>query len=151
MTADFFPLPCSLRESVAERYTDPGRPAAGAEAMALEEVVDYLRRVDEATLAPLASIMSQTEAIGDPALPTVEQTAILRWVGAAFDHWERAFPLDPVLAARLRRLKPAAAAMALAEPDFSIPGAHPLHRILDSLQLGAVGWQANLGRAGRKV
>ena len=132
-----------------ERYTDPGRPAAGAEAMALEEVVDYLRRVDEATLAPLASIMSQTEAIGDPALPTVEQTAILRWVGAAFDHWERAFPLDPVLAARLRRLKPAAAAMALAEPDFSIPGAHPLHRILDSLQLGAVGWQANLGRAGR--
>ena len=132
-----------------ERCADPGRSAAGAEAMALDEVVDYLRRADDETLAPLASIMTQTEAIGDPALPTIEQTAILRWVGAAFDHWEQAFPLDPVLAARLRRLKPVAAAMALVEPDFSIPGAHPLHRILDSLQLGAVGWQATLGRAGQ--
>jgi hypothetical protein len=134
-----------------KRYADPGRSAAGAYAMALDKVISYLRQTDDSALAPLASIMAQTEAIGDPALPTIEQAAILRWVSAAFDHWQEAFPLDPALAARLQLVKPVAAALALVEPDFLIPGEHPLHRILDSLQLGAVGWQTTLGRAGQAL
>ena len=136
---------------MVKRYAEPGRSAAGADAMALDEVISYLSRTDDSALAPLESIMAQTEAIGDPALPTIEQTAILRWVGAAFDHWQQAFPLDPALAARLQLVKPVAAALALVEPDFLIPGEHPLHRILDSLQLGAVGWQTTLGRAGQAL
>ena len=33
-------------------------------------------------------------------------------------------------------------------PIFFVPGGHPLHQLLDNLQLAAVGWQARLGRAG---
>ncbi len=77
--------------------------------------------------------------------------AILQWAGIAFEDWEKRFPLEPPLCSQLRRLKPLAATLALIDPDFLTPGGHPLHRVLDNLQLAAVGWQASLGRAGQAL
>ena len=119
--------------------------------MEREELVGYLRGTADPALTPMQSILAQTESIGDPALPTADEVAILEWVGVAFEEWEKQFPLEPELAADLRRIKPLAAALAIIDPDFLVPGEHPLHRILDDLQLGAVGWQAKLGRAGQAV
>ena len=43
------------------------------------------------------------------------------------------------------------ASLAIADPDFFVPGGHPLHQIMDSLQAAAVGWQPSLGRAGQAI
>jgi hypothetical protein len=148
LIAEHFPLPNSLLEQVIERYT---RPQAQAMDMEMGELLTYLRNSQDLALKPLQSLLVQTESIGNPALPSVEQSAILRWLGDSFDDWEQHYPLDSSLRQELRRLKPLAACLALTDPKFMVPGAHPLHRILDSLQLGAVGWQASLGRAGQTL
>jgi hypothetical protein len=148
LTNEHFPLPCSLRELVVQRYADPESPALG---MDLDEVLGYLRNVEDLALTPMQSITAQTELIGNPALPNVEQTAILLWLGTAFDDWERHYALDQALSLELRRLKPLAASLAITDPDFLLPGQHPLHQILDALQLAAVGWQTSLGRTGQAL
>ena len=148
LTAQHFPLPSTLRELVREVFADPDGAASGAQAMALDELLGYLRNTEDLSLSPLQSVLAQTESIGDPALPTHEQIATLHWVGTAFRDWEDQFPLEEPLASQLRRLKPLAAALALTDANFFVPGGHPLHQLLDNLQLAAVGWQARLGRAG---
>jgi len=95
--------------------------------------------------------LPSNESIGNPARPAAEQAAILRWAGRAFDDWEHDFPLEQTLRIQLRRLKPLVASLAIADPDFFIPGGHPLHQMMDSLQAAAVGWQASLGRAGHAI
>ena len=90
----------------------------------------------------------QTEAIGDPATPSREQVAILRWLGKALEIWEKQFPLEGRLAAQVRRLKPLSAALAIMEPWFMQPGAHPMHQLLDNIQARSIGWQSRLDRAG---
>ena len=84
-----------------------------------------------------------------PADPASEQAAVLRWLGAAWQWWEEQYPLEPTLAEEVRRLLPLAEALAVAEPDFLVPGGHPLHQLLDTLQAAAIGWQPRLGRAGQ--
>ena len=44
--------------------------ASGAQAMALDELLGYLRNTEDLSLSPLQSVLAQTESIGDPALPT---------------------------------------------------------------------------------
>ncbi len=151
LTAEHFPLPCSLRELVLQRYAESNSIASDIEPMEPQELMAYLHGTTDLALTPMQSILAQTESIGDPALPTNEQMAILDWVGSAFDTWEEQFPLEPDLLQELRRLKPLVAALALTEPDFLTPGGHHLHLMLDSLQLAAVGWQARTGRAGQGV
>lgn len=89
----------------------------------------------------MESVHVQTQAICGPALPTAEQAAVLHWLGAAFQHWEEAFPLEEPLRLELRRVKPFAATLALLDSAFLTPGEHSLHRILDTLQFDAVGAQ----------
>ena len=115
------------------------------------ELLGYLRSADCLELAPLESVQAQTEAIGDPSMPAAEHLAVLRWLGDAFDHWETTFPLEEPLRSELRRLKPLAAKLAITDPDFLVAGQHPLHQMLDTLQLAAVGWQARLGRVGESL
>ena len=43
------------------------------------------------------------------------------------------------------------AAVAVTDPDFFTPGAHPLHQLLDTLHQLAIGWQPGLGRAGKSL
>jgi hypothetical protein len=115
------------------------------------ELLGYLRNADCLELGPLESVQAQTEAIGDPSTPAAEHLAVLRWLGDAFDHWETTFPLEEPLRSELRRLKPLAAKLAITDPDFLVAGKHPLHQMLDTLQLAAVGWQARLGRVGESL
>ena len=115
------------------------------------ELLGYLRSANCLELGPLESVQAQTEAIGDPSSPAAEHFAVLRWLEDAFNHWETTFPLEEPLRSELRRLKPLAAKLAITDPDFLVAGKHPLHQMLDTLQLAAVGWQARLGRVGESL
>ena len=119
--------------AVRARYTDQNVSAANEQAMSTEELLDYLRKWDDLQLTPLEGILAQTEAIGDPALPTTEQVAILLWLGAALQDWERDFPIEEPLASQIHQLKPLIAALAVTSPDFLTPGTHPIQRILDTV------------------
>ena len=117
--------------------------------MSGEELLAYLRSMDHDEYTPLEGVLVQADAIGDPAVPGVEQRAVLTWLGTAFKDWEQHFALEEPLAAELRRLKPLLAALCVADASFLTPGAHPLHQLLDTAQLYAAGWQPRLGRARR--
>jgi hypothetical protein len=149
LTAKHFPLPRSLRTMVMERYADPTSSIDADLAMDAEELFSYLRNMDYNAYYPMEGILAQTEAIGDPAQPNNEQKAILNWLGAATRDWEKHFSLEEPLAGELRRLRPLVAALAVTDASFLTPGAHPLHQLLDAIQMYAIGWQARLGRMGR--
>ncbi len=151
LAAEHFPLPCSLRELVLTRYADHGSAGNGSPVMGQEELIGYLRTTVDTALSPMQSVLAEAESSGNPARPSAEQAAILQWAGEAFDDWERDFPLEQALRTQLRRLKPLAASLAIADPDFFVPGGHSLHQIMDSLQVAAVGWQPSLGRAGQTI
>lgn len=146
-----FPLPVSLQSLVRQHFVDPELSAQGGQAMPRDELIAYIRAGNQPELRPLEAVLAQTEQIGDPALPTAEDSAALAWVGASFAHWEQHYPLEPELAGQFRRLQPVIALLALADPQFFIPGKHPLHQALDALQSAAVGWQSGLGRAGEPL
>ena len=131
-----------------QRYAPAKTTADNEPPMPTEELLQYLKNIDNFDLTPLEGILLQTEAIGDPALPTMEQTAILQWLGTALQNWQQHFPLEQPLASQLRPLQSLAAALAVTDPAFLTPGAHPIHRLLDTLQACAIGWQSRLGRAG---
>lgn len=146
--AEHVPFPCSLRELVLDRYGEPPGVGGDEHPMQLDELLEYLKNIDNFSLSPWVALVGQTEAIGDPATPSREQVAILRWLGKALEIWEKQSPLEGRIAAQVRRLKPLSAALALTEPSFLRPGAHPLHQLLDSIQARAIGWQARLDRVG---
>ena len=134
-----------------ERYADAASAVDADLAMDAEELYSYLRNMDCDAFYPLEGILAQTEAIGDPAQPTNEQRAVLKWLGAATRDWEQHFSLEEPLAAELRRLRPIVAALAVTDSSFLTPGAHPLHQLLDAIQMYAIGWQARLGRVGKAL
>tara|TARA_R110002072_G_scaffold84070_1_gene190630 strand:- start:16670 stop:18997 length:2328 start_codon:yes stop_codon:yes gene_type:complete len=131
-----------------DRYGEPVGVGSHAHPMQHHELLEYLKNIDNFSLSPWVALAGQTEAIGDPATPSGEQIAILRWLGKAVELWEKQSPLEGRVAAQVRRLKPLAAALAVTDPAFLQPGAHPLHQLLDSIQARAIGWQARLDRVG---
>ena len=151
LNAEHLPLPCSLRELVLQRYGDQAGASTDDPVLPPDELLAYLKNTDGYDTTPLAAVLIQTEAIGDPAVPSPEQTAILHWLDAALQHWERHFPLEEPLASQLRPLKSLAAALAVSDPDFLRPGTHPFHQLLDTLQDRAIGWHPQLGRAGQAL
>jgi hypothetical protein len=145
---EHFPFPCSLLDLVLDRYDDSPVPDNRAHTMTFEELVTYLRSMDDLSKPPWQAILAQTEAIGDPAIPSAQDTAILRWVGHALASWEEQFPLEDPLSGQMRRLKPLIASIAVLDPTFLNAGLHPLHQLLDSIQSRAIGWQSKLDRVG---
>jgi len=131
-----------------DRYAEPQGVGSNAHPMELDELLGYLKNIDNFNLSPWVAVAGQTEAIGDPATPSREQVAILRWLGKSLEIWEKQFPLEGRLAAQVHRLKPLSAALAIVEPWFMQPGAHPLHQLLDNIQARSIGWQSRLDRAG---
>jgi hypothetical protein len=131
-----------------DRYAEP--PGAGADAHPMDtaELVDYLKSVEDFNIPPWIAVMEKVDAMGDPATPSREQTAILRWLGKGLELWEKQYPLEGRVGSRVRHLKPLAAALAVTDPGFLQPGAHPLHQMLDSIHERAVGWQSRLDRVG---
>lgn len=146
LSAEHFPFPCSLRELVQDRYDDSPAPINSANTMELDEVIGYLENVEDVELSPWMGILTQTEAMGDPAMPSKEQSAILHWLGRALEQWEKQFPLEEPLASQVKRIKPIAAAHAITDETFLQPGAHPIHQLLDAISDRAIGWQPNLDR-----
>lgn len=144
-----FPLSRSLHSAVLERYT----PAHSADevGLALDEILDYLKKINNFELPTLAAILEQTEAIGDPGLPSGEQIALVEWLDAAFSYWEKQFPMEEPLALEFKKMRPLAIALAITDPEFLIPGAHSFHLIMDTIGLSLVGWQSRLGRAGQNM
>ena len=151
LTAEQFPLPCSLQKRVLERHGGAIAQTDSDLAMNTQELLNYLRNIDCDKFSPLQGVVAQTEAIGDPALPSREQTATLKWVGTAIQEWQQQFPIEEPIAGQLRRVTPLVAAVAVTDPDFFTPGAHPLHQLLDTLHQLAIGWQPGLGRAGKSL
>ncbi|MCB1704784.1 MAG: DUF1631 family protein [Halioglobus sp.] len=131
-----------------DRYGEPAGVGGHAHPMQHHELLGYLKNIDNFSLSPWVALAEQTEAIGDPATPSREEIAILRWLGKALELWEKQSPLEGRVAAQVRRLKPLAAALAVTDPSFLQPGAHPLHQLLDNIQARAIGWQARLDRVG---
>ncbi|CAA0126333.1 Uncharacterised protein [Halioglobus japonicus] len=131
-----------------DRFGEPVGLGSHAHPMQRDELLGYLKSIDNFSLSPWVALTGQTEAIGDPATPSREQIAILRWLGKALEIWERQAPLEGRVAAQVRRLKPLSAALAVTDPTFLQPGAHPIHQLLDSIQARAIGWQARLDRVG---
>ncbi len=134
-----------------DRYAEPPGAGSNVHPMELDELLEYLKNIDNFNLSPWVAVAGQTEAIGDPATPSREQVAILRWLGKTLEIWEKQFPLEGRLAAQIRRLKPLSAALAIVEPWFMQPGAHPLHQLLDNIQARSIGWQSRLDRAGANL
>jgi Protein of unknown function (DUF1631) len=151
LSKEKIPLPLSLQNEVMQRYTDPNQVANAQQAMEWEDLLGYIRTIDNFEQSPLDGVLTQTEVIGDPALPKPGECAALRWVSAAFDLWEQEFPLESELGMKMRALKPVIAVAALSDAAFFTPGTHPLHQIMDALHDAAVGWQPDLGRAGQPV
>jgi len=149
LSTEHFPISCSLHDAVQKKYAEAASAAMNEQSMSLEEVLGYLRGIDDFRLGPMDAIRAQTDAMGDPSLPTPAQVAILEWLQQSCDLWTENFPVEQPLAAQLRRLFPVAAALAITDANFFIAGAHPLHTLLDTIQASAIGWQPQLGRAGK--
>ena len=77
--------------------------------------------------------------------PDSDSEAVIRWVDATFNHWARHFPLAPQMQALVERMRAMAAAFALTDARFYVPGGHALHRLLDVIHSGFQGWHAGLG------
>jgi len=77
--------------------------------------------------------------------PDSDSEAVIRWVDATFNHWTSHFPLAPEMQALVEGMRPMAAAFALTDARFYVPGGHALHRLLDVIHSGFQGWHAGLG------
>jgi hypothetical protein len=73
----------------------------------------------------------------------------LDWIDAVFARWHAHYSLDLELEQLLLAAKPLAAAFACSEDRFFTPGAHALHRLLDTLYEGFAGWSSDLGKTAR--
>jgi hypothetical protein len=146
LNATQFPFPCSLQTVVTRLYASDEAPS---HVMPEAELLRYIKNANQFELNPMEAVLAQTEAIGDPAVPCLEHMAKMQWVSMAFSRWEEYFPVEEPLSNAFRKLLPIGAALAITDPDFMIPGEHSFHKLLDTMQEGAIGWQAISAVAGR--
>ncbi|WP_157114462.1 DUF1631 family protein [Halioglobus japonicus] len=132
-------------------FAVPEPPGQSAPALEWDELLGYLRAIDDFNLPPLDALLAQTDVVGDPAMPKPAECAVLRWIERVFQEWEQSFPLEWELTHKLRAFKPAVAMASLSEETFFRPGQHPLHQMLDAIHSAAIGWQGDLGRIGQPV
>ncbi|WOJ92032.1 DUF1631 family protein [Congregibacter variabilis] len=150
LSPDHIPLPCSLKEKVTAELS-PQDVALSTDSLSRETVIGYLAKSKDTDNSPLATIKRRAAKENRKPHLRPEDQAILTWICEAFDEWEEHYPLEQPLRDHIHRLLPLAIAMALKDDAFYTPGLHPLHRLLDALQNGAVGWQMRLDRAGQML
>lgn len=143
------PFSRSLRARVLEEFAPEG--ATPENPPGHDELVAFLARSRDTDSSPLATIKRHAARQNRSADLRADDLALLTWVCEAFGDWEEHYPLEAPLRDQLRRLLPLAVAMALTDDDFTTPGQHALHQLLDALQAGAVGWQVRLDRAGQML
>ena len=146
MEEDQLPLTQSLevevRTGFAVTTADPATPTLSA-----EELGEVLSR------SKVRSGQSLREAVmshGEGATSD-ESAALLDWIDATFSTWHATYPIDPVLEEAVQAARPLAAAFACTEGRFFTPGAHALHRLLDTLYAGFVGWSPDLSDSAQQA
>ncbi|MCH1491162.1 MAG: DUF1631 domain-containing protein [Luminiphilus sp.] len=133
---DRLPLTRSLEADVrAEFAVTP--ISEGLSGSALVKVLGDLDVQGESLLAALSEAGYKN--------PDSDSEAVIRWVDATFNHWTSHFPLAPEMQALVEGMRPMAAAFALTDARFYVPGGHALHRLLDVIHSGFQGWHAGLG------
>lgn len=108
------------------------------------------------TLAALKTLNTRSRALDaalalDGARANAQDQAILNWVDSVFDYWQEHFPMAAELMEVLNQTRPLAAAFALSDKQFFIPGGHGAHRLLDLIHDGFIGWHAGLGASAQSV
>jgi len=146
LTKRHLPFDGSLLPHILECYTNDISDEQPH--LSVQALLASLATAKDNTLSPLEMLSSEAEAAQDPLPPSSSQRSLLTWLDAAFHHWQEHYPVEQPLSQELHKLLPLCAALAVCDPDFLIPGVHPLHRAMDALHNRAVGWQAQLGRAG---
>lgn len=77
---------------------------------------------------------------------SADDQPVLDWVDDTFALWAEHYPMAPTLQRHLDSLRPLAAAFAIGDERFFVPGAHGLHRLLDTIHNGLIGWHEELGK-----
>lgn len=150
LSPDHIPFPCSLKQKVTAELA-PQDAALSTDSLSRETLVGFLAKSKDTDSSPLATIKRRAAKENRKPHLRPEDQAALTWICEAFDEWEEHYPLEQPLKDHIHRLLPLAIAMALKDDAFYTPGSHPLHRLLDALQNGAVGWQMRLDRAGQML
>ena len=141
MEDDRLPLTRSLEVEVRTAFALPSQ-TEGLNGERLTEALATLQVAQDHTL--LSALASQGHE-----LIASEPAAVLDWIDAVFARWQSHYSLDPELADLLLAVRPLAAAFACSEDRFFTPGAHALHRLLDTLYEGFAGWSSDLGKSAR--
>ena len=143
MEDDRLPLTRSLEAEVRTAFALPSQ-TEGLAGEALIEALATLQMAQDQTLLTTLAHQGHELVASEPA-------AVLAWIDAVFARWQSHYSLDPELAELLLAARPLAAAFACSEDRFFTPGAHALHRLLDTLYEGFAGWSSDLGKTARPV
>ena len=141
MEDDRLPLTRSLEVEVRTGFALPSQ----TEGLTGEALVAALSKLS----LPQNQALRTALAAGGDELIASEPAAVLDWIDSVFARWHAHYSLDPELEHLLLAAKPLAAAFACSEDRFFTPGAHALHRLLDTLYEGFAGWSSDLGKTAR--
>ena len=116
---DPLPLTRSLETEALSAFAVPAR-GEGLKSESLIAALEALQSND----------VSLTQALADAGFmqANAESQAIIDWVESVFDHWGSAYPTSPQLQRLLQQARSLAAAFALRDNRFFVPGGHALHR-----------------------
>lgn len=141
MNDDRLPLTRSLEAEVRTAFALPSQ----TEGLTGEALVVAL---SELSLPQNQALRAALAERGEAFIAS-EPAAVLDWIDAVFARWHAHYSLDLELEQLLLAAKPLAAAFACSEDRFFTPGAHALHRLLDTLYEGFAGWSSDLGKTAR--
>ena len=99
-----------------------------------------------ATLVGTEDRLTEALKIAGFMQANVDDQPVLDWVDDTFELWAQHYPMAPTLQQQLDSLRPLAAAFAINDERFFVPGAHALHRLLDTIHNGLIGWHEELGK-----
>ncbi len=135
---DRLPLTRSVEADVLAVFSVPTR----TEGLKIETLLSALGGIE-------TTDSSLNDALSDAGFKqaTSDNQPVLDWIDAVFAHWKTAYPLAPELHVVLQQARSLAAAFALRDRRFFIPGGHVLHRLLDAIHNGFAGWHKALGGA----
>ena len=147
LSAQHIPLPGSVVALIEQRCTQIPSASSTQEALTVDEIIGYLGPATDQPEPILQHVLAGAEAMGDPALPSSEHTALMHWIDEAFALFQSKFALEAEIQNKVVALKGTLVKAALMDPAFTIPGAHPLHQLIDLIHTSGIGWQRQNGRA----
>jgi hypothetical protein len=147
LSAQHIPIPGSIATIILQRFADTTSSESAAEALTAAEILNYVQAHEDGQTSLLQQVHAGAKSHADQRLPNPEHTALIQWIDAALDLFQVTYALEPELQDRVTLLTPALLKEALLDPDFTVPGVHPMHQLLDQIQASGVGWQTQIGRA----